>query len=92
MSAAFLPEHLFDLSICFYTDDETELARRLARDTSIRKRHPEWIKVTHKARRKQYENYYKPYQEAADLLICQSGDDFILEKQSSLPDELGNLL
>lgn len=92
MSAAFLSEYLFDLSICFYTDDETELARRLARDTSIRKRHPEWIKVTHKARRKQYENYYKPYQEAADLLICQSGDDFILEKQSSLPDELGNLL
>lgn len=38
MSAAFLSENLFDLSICFYTDDETELERRLARDTAVRGR------------------------------------------------------
>lgn len=38
MSAVFLSENLFDLSICFYTDDETELERRLARDTAVRGR------------------------------------------------------
>ena len=40
MSAAFLPESLFDLSICFYTDDQTELERRLARDVAVRERKP----------------------------------------------------
>ena len=33
MSAAFLPKNLFDLPICFHTDEGTELERRLARDT-----------------------------------------------------------
>ena len=36
MSAAFLPKSLFDLSICFYTDDQTELERRLSRDVAVR--------------------------------------------------------
>ncbi len=38
MSVGFLPEKLFDKTICFYTDEETELKRRLARDTAIRNR------------------------------------------------------
>ena len=84
MSAAFLPKSLFDLSICFYTDDQTELERRLARDVAVRERRPEWIEQTHLARREQYRHFYQPYLAAADLVICQSGNSFRIEKDSTL--------
>ena len=84
MSAAFLPESLFDLSICFYTDDQTELERRLARDVAVRERRPDWIKQTHLARREQYIHFYQPYLAAAGLVICQSGNSFRIEKDSPL--------
>jgi len=84
MSAAFLPKSLFDLSICFYTDDQTELERRLARDVAVRERRPEWIEQTHLARREQYRHFYQPYLAAADLVICQSGNDFRIERDSPL--------
>lgn len=84
MSAAFLPKSLFDLSICFYTDDQTELERRLSRDVAMRERRPDWIEQTHLARREQYQHFYQPYLEAADLVICQSGNDFRIEKDSPL--------
>ena len=84
MSAAFLPKGLFDLSICFYTDDQTELERRLARDVAVRERRPEWIEQTHLERREQYQHFYQPYLVAADLVICQSGNDFRIEKDSPL--------
>ena len=84
MSAAFLSKSLFDLSICFYTDDQTELERRLARDVAVRERRPEWIEQTHLARREQYRHFYQPYLAAADLVICQSGNDFRIEKDSPL--------
>ena len=84
MSAAFLPKSLFDLSICFYTDDQTELERRLSRDVAVRERRPEWIEQTHLARREQYRHFYQPYLAAADLVICQSGNSFRIEKNSPL--------
>lgn len=84
MSAAFLPKSLFDLSICFYTDDQTELERRLSRDVAMRERRPDWIEQTHLARREQYQHFYQPYLEAADLVVCQSGNDFRIEKNSPL--------
>ena len=84
MSAAFLSKSLFDLSICFYTDDQTELERRLARDVAVRERRPEWIEQTHLARREQYRHFYQPYLAAADLVICQSGNDFRIERDSPL--------
>ena len=84
MSAAFLPDSLFDLSLCFYTEDQTELERRLARDVAVRERRPEWIEQTHLARREQYSHFYQPYLAAADLIISQSGKDFRIEKDSSL--------
>jgi len=84
MSAAFLPESLFDLSLCFYTDDQTELERRLARDVAVRERRPEWIEQTYLARREQYRHFYQPYLAAADLVICQSGNSFRIEKNSPL--------
>ena len=76
MSVAFLPKELFDLSICFYTDTATELERRLSRDVAVRNRQSEWIERTHQARREQYERYYRPYQDLADILVCQSGNTF----------------
>ena len=84
MSAAFLPKSLFDLSICFYTDEETELERRLARDVAVRERRSDWIKQTHLARREQYRHFYQPYLAAADLVICQSDNSFRIEKDSIL--------
>ena len=84
MSAAFLPKGLFDLSICFYTDDQTELERRLARDVAVRERRLDWIEQTHLERREQYQHFYQPYLVAADLVICQSGNDFRIEKDSPL--------
>ena len=84
MSAAFLPKSLFDLSICFYTDDQTELERRLARDVAVRERRLDWIEQTHLDRREQYLHFYQPFLVAADLVICQSGNDFRIEKDSPL--------
>ena len=81
MSAAFLLKNLFDLSICFYTDDQTELERHLTRDVAVRERRPEWIKQTHLARREQYRRFYQIYEKDADLLINQSDDYFLVEKQ-----------
>ncbi|WP_247927618.1 uridine kinase family protein [Streptococcus constellatus] len=72
MSAAFLPKNLFDLSICFHTDEGTELERRLARDTAVRGRNVHWIRQAHTSLRQQYEHYYKMYQEEADFLISQT--------------------
>lgn len=79
MSVAFLPKDLFDLSICFYTDDQTELARRLKRDTTYRNREASWIERTHEERRSQYWRYYHHYVEEATILINQSGNDFQIE-------------
>ena len=84
MSAAFLSKSLFDLSICFYTDDQTELERRLARDVAVRERRPEWIEQTHLDRREQYQPFYQPYLAAADLVICQTGNSFRIEKDNPL--------
>ena len=84
MSAAFLSKSLFDLSICFYTDDQTELERRLARDVAVRERRLDWIEQTHLDRREQYLHFYQPYLVAADLVICQSRNDFRIEKDSPL--------
>ena len=51
MSVGFLPKELFDKTICFYTDEETELKRRLARDTTMRNRDASFILASHQMRR-----------------------------------------
>ena len=76
MSVGFLPKELFDRTICFYTDDETELERRLVRDTAVRNRDASFILNTHKERRDQYNRYYKETESKADILINQSNDKF----------------
>ena len=76
MSVGFLPKELFDKTICFYTDEETELKRRLARDTTVRNRYTKFILASQQMRRMQYLQYYKETESRADILIDQSDDKF----------------
>ena len=76
MSVGFLPKELFDRTICFYTDDETELERRLVRDTAVRNRDASFILASQQMRREQYLQYYKETESKADILINQSNDKF----------------
>ena len=76
MSVGFLPKELFDKTICFYTDEETELKRRLARDTTVRNRDTKFILASQQMRRMQYLQYYKETESRADILVDQSDDKF----------------
>ena len=76
MSVGFLPKELFDKTICFYTDEETELKRRLARDTTMRNGDASFILASQQMRREQYLQYYKETESKADILIKQSNDTF----------------
>ena len=76
MSVGFLPKELFDKTICFYTDEETELKRRLARDTTVRNRDASFILASQQMRREQYLHYYKETELRADILVDQSDDKF----------------
>ena len=76
MSVGFLPKELFDKTICFYTDEETELKRRLARDTTVRNRDTSFILASQQMRRQQYLQYYKETESRADILVDQSDDKF----------------
>ena len=76
MSVGFLPKELFDKTICFYTDEETELKRRLARDTTVRNRDASFILDSQQMRREQYLQYYKETELRADILVDQSDDKF----------------
>ena len=76
MSGGFLPKELFDKTICFYTDEETELKRRLARDTTMRNRDASFVLASHQMRREQYQRYYRETESKADILVDQSEDTF----------------
>ena len=76
MSVGFLPKELFDKTICFYTDEETELKRRLARDTTVRNGDASFILASQQMRREQYLRYYKTTESMADILVDQSDDKF----------------
>ena len=76
MSVGFLPKELFDKTVCFYTDEKTELKRRLARDTIMRKRDASFILASHQMRREQYLQYYRETESKADILVDQSEDKF----------------
>jgi len=76
MSVGFLPKELFDKTVCFYTNEETELKRRLARDTTVRNGDASVILASQQMRREQYLQYYKETESKADILINQSNDKF----------------
>ena len=75
----FLPKELFDKTICFYTDEETELKRRLARDMAVRNGDASFILASQQMRREQYLQYYKETESKTDILINQSNDKFQIE-------------
>lgn len=81
MSVAFLPKSLFDQTVCFYTDDHTELERRLSRDIAQRNREIDFIYRTHQIRREQYHQYYQPMEGEADILVNTSQDQFRIERE-----------
>ena len=76
MSVGFLPKELFDKTVCFYTNEETELKRRLARDTTMRNRDTSFVLASHQMRREQYLRYYRETESEADILVDQSEDKF----------------
>ena len=80
MSVGFLSKELFDRTICFYTDEETELKRRLARDTTVRNRDASFILASHQMRREQYLRYYKETESRADILVDQSEGKFEVKR------------
>lgn len=82
MSVGFLPKELFDKTICFYTDEETELNRRLARDTTMRNRDASFVLASHQMRREQYLRYYRENESKADILVDQSEDTFKVKMNS----------
>ena len=79
MSVGFLPKELFDKTICFYTDEETELKRRLSRDTTVRNCDASFIVASQQLRREQYLRYYKETESKADILVDQSDDKFTIK-------------
>ncbi|TFE02368.1 uridine kinase family protein [Jeotgalibacillus salarius] len=80
MSVAFLDQSLFDLSIYFYTDGETEFLRRSGRDIKERGMELEYLKQSHHERRVQYEVFMHRYREGFDVVVNTSGDGFVIEK------------
>ena len=80
MSIGFLPKEPFDKTICFYTDEETELKRRLDRDTTVRNRDASFILASHQMRREQYLHYYKKTESKADILVDQSEAKFEVKR------------
>ena len=87
MSVGFLPKELFDKTICFYTDEETELKRRLARDTTVRNRDASFILASHQMRREQYLRYYKETEFKADILVDQSEGKFEVKRSRLMIEE-----
>ena len=87
MSVGFLPKELFDKTICFYTDEDTELKRRLARDTTVRNRDGFVILASHQMRREQYLRYYKETESKADVLVDQSEGRFEVKRSRLMIEE-----
>lgn len=86
MGASFLPAYLFDMTIACFTDGETELKRRLHRDTKERQRAQTFVVNSHEVRRQQYHYYLEPIIKKADILIDPSQNDFKVTFQKSFEE------
>lgn len=80
MSAAFVNQELFDLSIYIYTDEKTEFDRRSQRDISERGQSIENLIYSHEERRIQHELFMHPYSKYFDIIINNSTGNVIIEK------------
>ena len=88
MSVGFLSKELFDKTVCFYTNEETELKRRLARDTTVRNGDASFILASQQMRREQYLQYYKETESEADILINQSNDKFQIKTNIIIEEKI----
>ena len=82
MSVAFVDPELMDLKIYFYTDDETELMRRVGRDVLERGTDISALRRSHKQRRIQYELFMHPYRQIFDIIIKNSDEEIWIEKNT----------
>ncbi|MGX1193079.1 uridine kinase family protein [Metabacillus sp. SLBN-84] len=82
MAVAFTNPVLYDLNIYFYTDDETELARRMNRDVLERGTNKKYLLFSHNQRRIQYKLFMHPYSERFDIIIKSSDQGEVIEKNS----------
>lgn len=80
MSVAFIDPALFDLTVYFYTDGETELKRRSIRDIEERGRTISDLRRSHEERRIQYEVFMHPYSQNFDVIFKTVDEQVILEK------------
>ncbi|MEK3808124.1 phosphoribulokinase [Bacillus sp. FSL H8-0547] len=80
MAVAFTNPELYDLNIYFYTDDETELARRMNRDVLERGTDKEYLRFSHNQRRIQYKLFMHPYSDRFDIVIKSSDKGEHIEK------------
>lgn len=80
MSVAFIDPKLIDLKIYFYTDDETELVRRVGRDILERGTDIAALRQSHKQRRIQYELFMHPFSQNFDIIIKTSNEELCIEK------------
>lgn len=82
MSAVFADPKLFDLSIYFYTDDETELIRRYGRDITERGADRNYLRRSHEERRIQYRLFMHPYSCNFDIVVKSTKEAIKIEKNS----------
>ncbi|WP_432363817.1 uridine kinase family protein [Sporosarcina sp. UB5] len=80
MSVAFMNPELLDLSVYLYTDGETELNRRGIRDVSERGVDLHYLNQSHEERRIQYDLFMHPYHKNFDVVLKNSNEEFLLEK------------
>lgn len=82
MSVAFTDPKLYDLKIYLYTDGETELLRRGIRDVAERGTNINYLRKSHDARRIQYDLFMHPYHRNFDIVLKNSNETYILEKDN----------
>jgi uridine kinase len=80
MSVAFVDLNMFDLTLYFYTNSDTEFERRSIRDINERGLDINYLKQSHDQRRIQYEVFMHPYHKGFDIIVRTEGGEIYLEK------------
>lgn len=80
MSVAFMNLDLFDMTVFLYTDGETEFSRRKTRDISERGIALDYLQQSHENRRIQYDLFMHPYHQNFDVVINNSDEKVLVEK------------
>lgn len=84
MSVAFMNLDFFDLTVYLYTDSETEFNRRKTRDISERGTNLNYLQQSHEHRRIQYDLFMHSYRQKFDVVINNSNDKFLVEKDNKV--------